>query len=204
MRDCFNGQSGPKSLSCARDASGCARRREVCPRLLDHVGGDKSAARHFVLGVEADDNDGFVDIMSSITAVDDAESEGWSFADRLARKQFVSGDVGRGCYRHISIAYLLAFFLHSPLVFSLKYNMVGTHISHKLGNSARLFIKKASKGYCVLVFDSSVEPAAHPGINDACARGLSRTNFEVGLTGSCEEGADATINAPIGHESSMG
>ena len=36
------------------------------------------------LGGEADDNDSFVDIMSSITALGDAEWEGWTFADALA------------------------------------------------------------------------------------------------------------------------
>ena len=47
------------------------------------VSGEESAARH--IGGEADDNDSFVDIMGGITAVGYAESEGWSFADALAR-----------------------------------------------------------------------------------------------------------------------
>ena len=46
------------------------------------VAGEESAARHLE---EADDNDCFVDIMSGITAVGGAESEGWTFADALAR-----------------------------------------------------------------------------------------------------------------------
>ena len=46
------------------------------------VAGEESAARH--LEEEADDNDSFVDIMSGITAVGSAESEGWTFADALA------------------------------------------------------------------------------------------------------------------------
>ena len=46
------------------------------------VAGEESAARHLE---EADDNDSFVDIMSGITAVGGAESEGWTFADALAR-----------------------------------------------------------------------------------------------------------------------
>ena len=46
------------------------------------VAGEESAARHLE---EADDNDTFVDIMSGITAVGGAESEGWTFADALAR-----------------------------------------------------------------------------------------------------------------------
>ena len=47
------------------------------------VAGVESAARH--LEGEADDNDGFVDVMSGITAVGGGESEGWTFAVALAR-----------------------------------------------------------------------------------------------------------------------
>ena len=47
------------------------------------VAGEESAARHFER--EADDDDSFVDIMSGINAVGGAESEGWTFADALAR-----------------------------------------------------------------------------------------------------------------------
>ena len=47
------------------------------------VSGGESAERH--LEGEADDNDNFVDIMSGITAVGGEESEGWTFADALAR-----------------------------------------------------------------------------------------------------------------------
>ena len=50
------------------------------------VAGEESAARH--LEGEADDNDSFVDIMSGITALGGAESEGWTFADALARANF--------------------------------------------------------------------------------------------------------------------
>ena len=50
----------------------------ACP-----VSGEESAVRH--LEGDADDNDSFVDIMSGITAVAGAESEGWTFADALAR-----------------------------------------------------------------------------------------------------------------------
>ena len=46
------------------------------------VAGEEIAARHLE---EADDNDSFVDIMSGITAVGGARSEGWTFADALAR-----------------------------------------------------------------------------------------------------------------------
>ena len=43
---------------------------------------EEDAVRH--LEGEADDNDSFVDIMSGITALGGAESEGWIFADALA------------------------------------------------------------------------------------------------------------------------
>ena len=46
------------------------------------VAGEESAARHLE---EAEDKDSFVDIMSGKTAVGGAESEGWTFADALAR-----------------------------------------------------------------------------------------------------------------------
>ena len=47
------------------------------------MSGEESAARH--LEGEVDDNDSFVDIMSGFTAVGDVESEGWTFADAVAR-----------------------------------------------------------------------------------------------------------------------
>ena len=46
------------------------------------VAGEECAARHLE---EADDDDSFVDFMSWITAVGGAESDGWTFADALAR-----------------------------------------------------------------------------------------------------------------------
>ena len=80
--------------------------------------------------------------------------------------------------------------------------MVATHTFHKLVNSARLIMKKASFGCCVLVFDSSGEPAGHPDVSDAFAPGCSGTEFEVGRT-SCEDGLGATVHAPMDYESSM-
>ena len=59
---------------------------EECVRdFSDHLSGGETTASHLVLGVKADNNDSFVDIMSSITAVGDAELEGWTFADALVR-----------------------------------------------------------------------------------------------------------------------
>ena len=52
---------------------------------MDPVSGEERAARHFVLEGEVEANDSSVDIMSGITALEDAESYGWIFADALAR-----------------------------------------------------------------------------------------------------------------------
>ena len=80
--------------------------------------------------------------------------------------------------------------------------MVATHIFHKLVNSARLFMKKASWGWFVLVFDSPGEPAGHPDFSDSFAPGCSGTEFEDGRT-SCEDDLGATVHAPMDYESSM-
>ena len=45
---------------------------ECVEEFVDHLSGEKNAARHFVLEGEADDNECFVEIQSSITAVGDA------------------------------------------------------------------------------------------------------------------------------------
>ena len=57
---------------------------EYVEEFVHHLSGEQSAAPHFDLEGEADDNDGSVDIMSGITAVGDAGSAGWTFADALA------------------------------------------------------------------------------------------------------------------------
>ena len=80
--------------------------------------------------------------------------------------------------------------------------MVATHIFHKLVNSARLFMKKASWGCCVFVVDSSGEPAVHPEFSDSCARVCSGTEFEVGRTTS-EDGLGAIVHAPMEYDSSI-
>ena len=63
----------------------CLRLCECVEEFVDHLNGEESATRHFVVEGEADDKDSFVDTMSGITAVGVAESEGWTFADALAR-----------------------------------------------------------------------------------------------------------------------
>ena len=74
---------------------------------------------------------------------------------------------------------------------------------HKLVSSARLFMKKASWGYSVLVIDSFGEPAAFLGVSAFCVPVGSRTEFEVGRTTKCEEGADSAMNASMDQEPSM-
>ena len=81
--------------------------------------------------------------------------------------------------------------------------MVATHVYHKLVFSARLFMKKASWNYCVLVFDSSGEPAVHPETSDSCAPGCSGTEFEVGRTTLSEEVVGARVDASMGCESGL-
>ena len=80
--------------------------------------------------------------------------------------------------------------------------MVATQTFHKLVNSARLFMKKASWGCRVLVFDSSGEPPGHSDVSDVFAPGCSGTDFEVRRT-SCKDGLGATVHAPMDCESSM-
>ena len=90
---------------------------ECVQDFLDHLSGKKSAARHFVLGGEADDSDSFVDIMSGISAVSDAESEAGTVTDALALAKISVETWAEGVV-HNSFACMLVFFLLSPLAFS--------------------------------------------------------------------------------------
>ena len=68
------------------EMSVAVREGEQCVQgFSDYVSGEESAACRLVLGGQADDNDSLVDIVSGITTVADVESEGWTFADALAR-----------------------------------------------------------------------------------------------------------------------
>ena len=72
------------NVSVVPGASAVVEEDEECVgEFSSPVAGEESAARH--LEGEADDKDSFVDIMSEITAVRAAESEGWTFADALPR-----------------------------------------------------------------------------------------------------------------------
>ena len=65
------------SVCVVPDMSLAVQEGEDCVQdYLEYLSGEESAARHLVLGGEADDNNSLVDIMSGITAVGDAESEG--------------------------------------------------------------------------------------------------------------------------------
>ena len=165
------------------------------------VSGEESASRH--LEGEADDNDSFVDIMSGITAVGVAESKCWTFADALARANLSMETLAEDVVDTSRFSTCeSSFFVPHYLLFCWN-NLVATHIFHELVFSARLVMKKASWGYCVLVFDSSGEPAGHPEFSESCAPGCSGTEFEVGRITSCEDAVGATVHAPMGYESSM-
>ena len=83
--------------------SAAVREGEECVvEFVGHLSDEESAAPHFVSEGEAADNDSFVNIMSGTTAVGDAESDCWTFADALARanlsvETLAEGVVGTSC-----------------------------------------------------------------------------------------------------------
>ena len=151
---------------------------ECAEESVDRVSGEESAARH--LEGETDDNDSFVDIMSGITAVGDAESEGWTFADSLARANLSVGTLAEGVVDTSRLPTRESSFFIPHSLWLCWNNMVATHIFRMLVFSARPFMKKASWGCCVLVFDSSGEPAVHPDISDSCARVVPGLSSRLG------------------------
>ena len=81
-----------------------------------HLSVEESAERHFDLEGEAEDNDSFVDIMRGTSALGDAESEGWTFADALAYANLSVETLPEGivdtsrmptCYSSFFISYYL-------------------------------------------------------------------------------------------------
>ena len=93
------------------------REGEECVQdFLDHLSGDENSARHFVLEGEADDS--FGDVMSGISAVGEVESEGWAFADALARANLSVEKLAEGVVDTSRLP-TCCFCLHSPLAFSL-------------------------------------------------------------------------------------
>ena len=77
------------------------------------------------------------------------------------------------------------------------------HIFHELVFSARLNMKVASWGYCVLVFDSSGEPATHPGDFSAVVPDFSGSEFEVGRAPSRDDVASHDKRSPMDCKSSL-
>ena len=83
------------NVCVVRGVSAAVEEGEECVgKLVSPVSGEESAARH--LEGEFDDNDSFVDIMSGINAVGDVESEGWTFADALARANLSVETLAKG------------------------------------------------------------------------------------------------------------
>ena len=77
------------------------------------------------------------------------------------------------------------------------------HILHELVYSARLFIKMASWGFCVLVFESSGELGDRPQETECGAPYSSETKFVVGRPTSYEEATGASTGAPMELPSSL-
>ena len=71
-----------------------AESKQCVREFVSAVSVEESAARH--LEGKINDNDSFVDIMSGITAVKGAESEGWTFADALARANLSMDTLAKG------------------------------------------------------------------------------------------------------------
>ena len=135
--------------------------------------------------------------MSGITAVCAAESEGWTFADALARANLSVETPTGGFIDTSRLLFCEPSFFIPHLLSVCRNNMVAIHVFHQLLINARLFMKKASWGCCVSVFDSSGKLAVHPDISDSCAPGCSGTEFEVGCSTSCEDCVGSTVKAPM-------
>ena len=81
--------------------------------------------------------------------------------------------------------------------------MVAIHFLHKLVLSARLYMKMASWGFCVLIIDSSGEPVIR---SEEMVRGVpysSGTEFVVGRSTSKEEAVGASTGASMEVQSSL-
>ena len=81
--------------------------------------------------------------------------------------------------------------------------MVATHFFQKLVISARLYVKMASWGFCILVFDSSGEPVNRPEEMVCGFRTVPETIFVVGRSTSEEEANGASSGAPMEIPSSL-
>ena len=77
------------------------------------------------------------------------------------------------------------------------------YILLELVYSARLFMKMASWGFCVLVFGSSREVDDRPQETKCGVPDSSGTKFVVGRSTSCEEAIGASTGAPMEIPSSL-
>ena len=64
-------------------------------------------------------------------------------------------------------------------------------------------MKVASWGYCVLVFDSSGEPATHPGDTSAIVPDFPESEFEVGRISSFDDVDTPDKRSPMGCTSNL-
>ena len=94
---------------------------------------------------------------------------------------------------------------HSSYSFSfhLRRNIVAIHILQKLVYSARLFMKMASWGFCVLVFEPSGELGDRSQETQGGVPYNSGTKFVVGCSTSYEEATGASTGAPMEIPSSL-
>ena len=77
------------------------------------------------------------------------------------------------------------------------------YILHELVYSSRLFMKKASWGFCVLVFGFSGKLDDRPQETECGVPGSSGTKFVVGRATSYEEATGASTGAPMEIPSSL-
>ena len=81
--------------------------------------------------------------------------------------------------------------------------MVAIHVLHQLELNARLFMKMASWGYCVSVYDSAGEPAARPEDGFADVPGYCGSEFEVGHATTCDDVPSLEKRYPMDCASSL-
>ena len=104
------------NVHVVRGVSAAVEEGEECAgEFSSPLSGQEGAVRH--LEREADDKDSFVDIMSGITAMGAAESEGWKFADALARAKLSVETLAEGVVNTSRLR--TVFFLPSSLAFGL-------------------------------------------------------------------------------------
>ena len=77
------------------------------------------------------------------------------------------------------------------------------YVFHILVPSARLNMKMASWGYCVLVYFSAGNPAACPDNAFAEVPGCSGSEFELGRATTCNDVPTLEKRSPMGCASSL-